>query len=398
MRSAGRAVRLPRIPPAVADALLAVAFAGIAVWERLTPYITYKGGPLALDIPMTATVIGLLALRRVAPIRVLTLACLVLALPSLFVRHDFLLWSHSLPLLIMSFTVARLHGTRIGLAALLLPIAATAFIFARNGQAQDAGSLFWLLPYIAAVLVGARLRRTAAQKAALLAALHRLELEHERRERLAVLQERAAVARDLHDVVANAVSVMLAQVERATRSLDVAPDSAESSVFALEAAGRGATADLRRMLGLLRSADAGDQPSSPAPGLETIDALLARMRAAGLSIDLTVTGDRRALPPGFDVSAFRIVQEALTNVLKHAGPTDVEVRLHFGATVEIDVVDRGPQTAFVRARVPALPVGAAMRGHGIIGMRERATLFGGSLVADPLGAGFAVRARLPVPQ
>ena len=347
MWSAIAAKRLLRMPPAVADALLALAFAGIAVWERLTPYITYKGGPLALDIPMTATVIGLLALRRVAPIRVLALACLVLALPSVFVRHDFLLWSHSLPLLIMTFTVARMHGSRLGFLCMLLPIAATGFIFVRNDQVQDWGSAFWLLPFLAAVLAGARLRRTAIQKVALVAALHRLDLEQARGQRLAVLEERAHVARDLHVVVANAVSLMLAQSASARASLDDAPDAAEAAVFALEAAGRGATADLRR-------------------------------------------GERRALPPGFDVSAYRIVQEALTNVLKHAGPTSVDIRLHYGDTVEIDVVDRGRY-----ARDHALE---STGGHGVIGMRERATLFGGSLSAEAEDAGFAVRARLPVPQ
>lgn len=390
MWSAIASKRLPPVPPAVADALLALAFAGIAVWERLTPYISYKGGPLALDIPMTATVIGLLALRRVAPIRVLALACLVLALPSVFVRHDFLLWSHSLPLLIMTFTVARMHGSRLGFLCMLLPIAATGFIFLRNDQVQDWGSAFWLLPFLAAVLAGARLRRTAIQKVALVAALHRLDLEQARRQRLAVLEERANVARDLHVVVAGAVSLMLAQSASARASLEAAPDAAEAAVFALEAAGRGATADLRRMLGLLRSGDQAEDPASPAPGLESIDELVGRMRAAGLAIDVRVTGERRALPPGFDVSAYRIVQEALTNVLKHAGPTSVDIRLHYGDTVEIDVVDRGRY-----ARDHALE---STGGHGVIGMRERATLFGGSLSAEAEDAGFAVRARLPVPQ
>lgn len=382
-------VRAPRIPAGVADGMLAVAFGAAAVIERLTPHIDIKAGPLGLDVPMTVTVIGLLALRRVAPVRVLLLSSAVVAVPTFFVHHDFLFWSHMLPLAIQTYTVARMRGARVGAVAALAPIAAVSIVFTLDGQAEDLGSAFFVLFFAFAVAAGATLRRNALQRAALADALRRLDAERSRRERFVVAQERVRVARDLQTIVAHAVSLMLVQAEAAASLATSDPRAAEGAVRALEAAGRSATGELRRMLGLLRAHPAEADRSAPMPGLGSLDDLIEQMQHAGLEVQVVVTGSRPALPPGFDVTAYRIVQEALTNVLKHAGPTRVQLQVRYGHEVALDVVDAGPADHARHA--------ASAAGHGLIGMRERVSLLGGELSASPEEAGFAVRVRLPVP-
>jgi signal transduction histidine kinase len=213
-------------------------------------------------------------------------------------------------------------------------------------------------------------------------------LVHERdaRARTAVAEERTRIARELHDVVAHAVSVIVLQARGGRRALGHEPAETRAALDAIEATASQALAEMRRLLEMLRTDDEA-LALAPQPSLVHLDALADQVREAGLPVEVAVEGERRDLPTGVDVSAYRIVQEALTNALKHAGPAHARVRVRYGAEeLELEVVDTGAGGG-----------NGDGAGHGLVGMRERASLFGGDVDAGPLpGGGFAVRARLPL--
>jgi signal transduction histidine kinase len=209
----------------------------------------------------------------------------------------------------------------------------------------------------------------------------------------AVTAERLRIARELHDVIAHGMGVIAVQSAWGSHVAAGRPDQARQALEAIQDTSRSALADLRGMLGLLRAAgQEGEAPGlAPAPGLANLEALLARTGHAGLHVDLRILGRQRDLAPGVDLAAYRIVQEALTNVLKHAGPGTCHVTLDYrDEDLRIDVTDHG---AAAHAPRPA----AGGTGHGLIGMRERAALYGGELHAAPTtDRGFRVSARLPL--
>jgi signal transduction histidine kinase len=215
----------------------------------------------------------------------------------------------------------------------------------------------------------------------------RAERERETAARVAVAEERARIARELHDVVAHSVSVMVLQTGAVRRLLDEHQTREREALGAVERTGREALAEMRRLLGVLRAPDEQAE-LAPQPGLSELPALVARTEAAGLPVALRVEGEPSALPLGIDLSAYRIVQEALTNTLKHAGPAHAEVAIRYERdSIDIEIADDG-------RRAPTDNGG----GHGLVGMRERATLYGGELTAEAReGGGFVVHARLPVP-
>jgi signal transduction histidine kinase len=217
------------------------------------------------------------------------------------------------------------------------------------------------------------------------------EVREQRRRSAEVLaEERTRIARELHDVIAHNVSVMVLQAGAARQVLAQDPERVREPLLTIEATGRQAVAEMRRLLGILRSdGDEAAGDHAPQPGLERLDELAEQTRRAGLPVALERTGRTRPLPAGVDLAAFRIVQEALTNALKHAGPAAARVHVHYGeGAVELEVADDG--------RGPGARNGDGP-GHGLIGMRERAALYGGRVDAGarPDG-GFLVRARLPV--
>jgi signal transduction histidine kinase len=217
------------------------------------------------------------------------------------------------------------------------------------------------------------------------------EHEHDREEKAAqaVTEERARIARELHDVVAHYVSVMVVQAAGARRVVDKDPASAKGALEAVEAAGRTALTEMRRMLEVLRADDPG---MGPQPGLGEIERLIGNVRDAGLPVELSIEGSACCLPAGMDLAAYRIVQEALTNTVKHGGKATARVTVRYNVdTLEIEVVDDGRGAA-----APLLTAGDG-RGHGLIGMKERVALFGGVLEAGPvLTGGYRVFARMPV--
>ena len=204
----------------------------------------------------------------------------------------------------------------------------------------------------------------------------------------AAAEERARIARELHDVVAHNLSVVVIQAGAAQRVLDQQPEAAREALRQVEASGRVAMTEMRRLLGALRRGD--DEPLTvPQPGVADLAALLDDVRAAGLPVTLRTSGEDRPVPAGIDVSVYRIVQEALTNTLRHAGATQATVEIRYLArAVEIDIVDDGRGTSDARS--------AGDIGHGLVGMRERAELFDGTFEAGPRPeGGFAVRVTLP---
>jgi signal transduction histidine kinase len=220
------------------------------------------------------------------------------------------------------------------------------------------------------------------------------ELEEAREElaRRAVVEERLRLARELHDVVAHAMSVIAVQSGVGAHVADSRPEEVGKALAAIEVTSRGALEELRRLLGVLRQADEPQGDLAPVPGLADLDVLLAEVTKAGLAVKLQINGTRPPLPAGVDLSAYRIVQEALTNVVKHAGSARAQVVVGYGdQDVTVEVIDDG------RGAVTSASDGQAGTGHGLIGMRERVQAFGGDLEAGPRpGGGFRVAARLPL--
>jgi signal transduction histidine kinase len=250
--------------------------------------------------------------------------------------------------------------------------------YAETGAFFVIGTGIWL----AALAFQRRSRRTHELEAR----AARLERDREERERAAVAAERRRIARDLHDVIAHSVSVMIVQAGAARLLLAEQPARAAGPLLAVEEAGRQALAELRRLLGMLRESEA--QPTlTPQPGLAEMEALVAQARAAGLPVELAVEGEPRALPSGVELAAYRIVQESLTNTRKHAGPAQARVVVRYDReALELTITDDG------RARAAG-----DSGGHGLAGMRERVALYGGALEAGPgQQGGFSVSARLPL--
>jgi signal transduction histidine kinase len=203
----------------------------------------------------------------------------------------------------------------------------------------------------------------------------------------AATQERARIARELHDVVAHHVSMVAVQAETARLTTPGMPPEGQARLAAIGDTARDALTEMRRLLGVLRTDAGGDPERAPQPGLDRLDELLAGAREAGTSVRLTVRGDAVELSPGVDLTAYRVVQEALTNARRHAPGAEVEVEVLYGEdAVRVRVRDDGPG-----------PDGTGHSGHGLVGMHERVSMIGGRLRVGPAdGGGFAVEASLPI--
>jgi signal transduction histidine kinase len=239
-------------------------------------------------------------------------------------------------------------------------------------------SVAWILGFA----LGGRLRATDTAKRLATQA----EAEREEQARLAVAEERARIARELHDVVGHSVSVMTVQASAVRRLLEPDQDKEREALLVVEQTGREALAEMRRMVGVLRRPD--EAPAlAPQPSLERIEQLVAHTRETGLPVDLRIEGTPMELPAGIDTTAYRIIQEALTNAVKHARAEKAEVVVRYAnGTVELTVSDDGRGDG-----------DGGGSGHGLVGMRERVSVYGGELEAGPqAGGGFRLRATLPV--
>jgi signal transduction histidine kinase len=266
-------------------------------------------------------------------------------------------------------SLAAARPPRVSLLALVALLALTSLNYFT--QPSEDATFAMLLPVVAWALgEAARNRRIAIDQAS----------------RRAVGEEQARIARELHDVIAHSVSVIVVQASAADDVFEERPDQARAALRSIESAGREALAELRRLLAVVRP-DADGEPAHPQPGLDRLGELTEPLRAAGLEVAVTREGAENALPAGVDLSAYRIVQEALTNTLRHAGASRAEVTVRSApGLLELDVLDDGHGGTG--------PDGA---GRGIAGMRERAAMLGGTLDAGPRpGGGFRVHARLPL--
>jgi signal transduction histidine kinase len=238
-------------------------------------------------------------------------------------------------------------------------------------------------------LAGRAQRSRTLREAALREVTAQMARDQEQRERIAVSDERARIARELHDVVAHSMGVMVVQAQGARRVLDREPERAREALRSIEDTGRSALAEVRRSLGVLRH-EGSTAALEPQPGIGDLGGLVDHARDTGLVVEVQVEGEPLSLPPGVDLSAYRIVQEALTNTIKHAGAYSARVAVRYGAgELELEVCDdgSGPQANGPQSGV----------GHGHVGMRERVALYGGELWAGAGSeAGYTVRARIPV--
>ena len=276
--------------------------------------------------------------------------------------------------------------------AVLLVAAVVAIVIIPGGTSVGRLASTWTLFVGVPFVVGRAVSSRVALTRELRANAERLEREQQERARHAAADERNRIARELHDVVAHSVSVMVIQTQAARRVAAGDREAARDALSSVQSCGRDALIEMRRMIGVLRHGDE-ELAGATAPALSQLGALAARARAAGLPVELRIDGEPRELTPGLDLVAFRVVQEALTNAIKHAGPARALIRVTFTTgALELEISDtgRGPAPARGEAGAP---------GQGLVGMRERLVLYGGELQTGRApGGGFKVRARIPLPE
>ncbi|MET9857181.1 sensor histidine kinase [Streptomyces sp. NPDC006450] len=307
-------------------------------------------------------------------------------------------------MLVVLFTVAAADVPRwVSRSALGWGLLASPLYFLRVGVDKNSSTtdsalfvVFMMIPFALAWVMGDSLRTRRAYYAQLVERNQRLEKERAAQAQVAVAAERARIARELHDVVAHNVSVMVVQADGAAYVMDAAPEQAKEALQTISGTGRLALAEMRRLLGVLRTGEPQESEDYvPQPDVEQIEVLVEQVRAAGLAVDFEVEGAPRRLPSGVELTAYRIVQEALTNTRKHGGPTaKASVRLvYFDDGLGLLVEDDGRGAA----RELYTDGGADGAGHGLIGMRERIGMVGGTLDAGPRpGGGFRISALLPL--
>jgi signal transduction histidine kinase len=381
-------LRRPRVQ-SIGDALLAGILAVTSVVPILAIGDPSWGKPKALAVPLALLSTVPLAWRARYPLSAAAIvlaanaACIFAAAPNQAAFQPFVA-------LVLTFYSAgsRAEGRRALWVPPVLAVAAIPVFFAAIRHGQSSGNIIpsfvWLL---AAWAVGRTVRSWRHKSMALELANRELEEQRELQAQAAVTVERGRIARELHDVVAHNVSMIVVQAGAAARVLHGEQPDVRNALEVIAATGRETVDEMRTLLGVLRSDD-GPAALKPQPGLADLDQLVSGVREAGLPVTLRIEGAPRPLPPTLDLSAFRIVQEALTNTLKHAGPACAEVTVRYeDGLVTLEIVDTGHG-----------PDGGRGTGHGLVGMRERAAMFGGELeAAQKDGSGFTVRARLPLP-
>jgi signal transduction histidine kinase len=377
------------VADALTSAFLTVVFLAIATVQT---YDLPGKRPDLFSAILVSTVVMSLTLRRRQPVAVfgfVLAGCVTLAalgyVPAL---------GSGVAYLIAVYSVATHRGL-----ATSLPVGAFGLVVYVVSMGVE-GYRFWQMVSNAVLLVGVwwvgrslRLRRAYLDE--LEARARRLEQAREADSRAARAEERSRIARELHDVVAHHVSVMTVQAGAARRILHRDPESVQDALSTIEQMGRTALGEMRRLVGVLRTeAEPARSELSPQPGVHDVSGLVEQLRETGLQVQLWIEGESRSLSPGVDLAAFRLVQEALTNTLKHAGPqARAWVRIQYAdRQLEVEIEDDGRGLVAGLAR----PAGNG-NGHGLMGMRERVALYGGDLRIGPRsGGGFEVRARFPL--
>lgn len=374
--------RLWRNPYAL-DAVLALGLGFWAQWMVLRGAVP---GPRAYTSPLFVLVGFPLVGRRRFPLAVLA-ALLAAVVVQAVVTQDAAEGSGLLlPLLVAIYSVATWGSRRAAIAGLALSLVAITISIVENRHVRT-GEEIWSAAFFCLLELAAWVSGLAVHARRDAAALQSHAAELERRHEEAIVAERDRIARELHDVIAHNVSVVVVQAVAALGVLDNQPARAREPLQRIEKSGREALGELRRLLGVMRGPGAVDKQLGPQPGIADLEALVDGVRGAGVPVQLTVDGPVMSLPKALDLSIYRIVQEALTNTLKHAGPASANVTVSCTAeSVEVFVIDDGVGTNG----------GVRVGGHGLTGMRERVDLFGGRLQAGDRDRGFAVHAWVPL--
>jgi signal transduction histidine kinase len=374
-----------RLRPGLVDAAIALLlFAG----SMLEVVLDDPPGPVVAKI--TAVVLSTLPLawRTFAPVGTVgvTMGGLALAV-ILGLPTGEILVPHLAPLVAV-YSVGVQSAARGVIAAVVIGLASSSIAVAVDPGGRVSEIAYTAAGLLAALAVGRAVREMGFETDVLETRATELERERDEKARAAVAAERARIARELHDVIGHSISVMGVQAGAVRRVLAPELQREREALLAVERTGRDAVTEMRRLLGFLRSDDEERSLAEPPPTLKRLDDLVAEMRRAGLDVDLRVEGELGDLPAGRALAAFRILQEAFTNALRHAPGAHVRASLRRGpGELEIEVVDDG------NARPPVSDGGG---GYGLIGMRERVALYGGTLEAGPRPErGFAVVARLP---
>ena len=367
------------------DVTIAVGVAVLGVLEAFWGIdATHRQGPHWAEAVLYVVTAGLLAIRRKIPIGCMMAIVVASAAEfALFGSPEGM--GVALPGIVASYTIGRrVEGRRSWWGPVLAVVLWTTWagLDPLNAKLADRWlSLIWLSPWMIAWLVGALVRATAQ-------AGEQRRLVSQQRASRAVAEERNRIARELHDVIGHSVSVMTVQASAVRRRLHTDQVVERQALETVEAVGREALAEMRRMVGVLRQDGDGAVDREPPPGLAQVDRLVAKFRAAGLPVHLEVSGRADSLAPGLDLTAYRLLQEGLTNTLRHAvSPTRVQVSIDRDRDrLELAVRDDG--------RAPASD---AEPGHGLLGMQERVAVYRGALVARPLpSGGFELVATLPL--
>ncbi|GGQ44125.1 sensor histidine kinase [Streptomyces mutabilis] len=389
-----------RSHPTGVDCFWALVLFGISLVSLTTPQPRSEGtDTTALLLGFTVLLCFVIALRQRMPEKMLVLA---LALGAGQLVLDVSTLPADFAFLVIIYTVAATGArwaSRTALAVGLCAAPLAQLRWADGGLgigANIAITVFQAVPFALAWVLGDSVRTRRAYFAQLEERAARLEKEREAQSKVAVAAERARIARELHDVVAHNVSVMVVQADGAAYVLDTAPDQAKKALETISSTGRQALAEMRRLLGVLRTGEhqeAGEYV--PQPDVQQIEDLVEQCRSSGLPVDFKVEGTPRELPSGVELTAYRIVQEALTNTRKHGGPNaGASVRLvYFDDGLGLLIEDDGkgaPHELYEEG-------GFDGQGHGMIGMRERVGMVGGTLDAGPRpGGGFRISALLPL--
>ncbi|GAA3801894.1 sensor histidine kinase [Streptomyces coacervatus] len=385
--------------PTGVDTFWAVFLFGISVVGEGTGQGIRGTDSPAVIVPIVLLLCLVIALRRRMPEKMLLLA-IGLGLAQVVLNVETI--PADFAMLVIVYTVAA-TGARwaswlaLGVGLSAAPVAQVRWWSENVGALGNvAKAIFLTVPFALAWVLGDSIRTRRAYFAQLEERAARLEKEREAQAKVAVAAERARIARELHDVVAHNVSVMVVQADGAAYVLDAAPDQAKKALETISSTGRQALAEMRRLLGVLRTGEHKEVGEYvPQPDVDQIDELIEQCRTSGLPVDFKVEGTPRPLPSGVELTAYRIVQEALTNTRKHGGPNaGASVRLvYFDDGLGLLVEDDGkgaPHELYEEG-------GADGQGHGLIGMRERIGMVGGTLDAGPRpGGGFRISALLPL--
>ena len=370
----------------VVDTIIAIVLAALSL-------LAYAGGAPDVGPPGAVTAVLLLleslplALRRRFPLPV------VLIVLGATVTHVAIVapggeFRSGLGVLVAMYTAGEMLGLRTSLAILIGVGVVLAAQIVSRGEMPEAlqGLIQTELAFAVAWMLGRAGRIRGLYTASLEERAHLLEREREERARRAVLEERERIARELHDAVTHHVSVIVIQAGGAQRALSGRPDDVREALEAIQRTGRQALTDMRRMLGILGEASTQE----PMPGLDRLGDLIEQIRSAGLAVELAILGERRPLDPGLELSAYRIIQEGLTNSLKHSAGGRARVTVRYEPHgLELSIEDE-------RGNSEAASLEPAHDGRGLVGMRERVAMFRGTLAAAPTAAGFRVVASLPI--